>query len=160
MEALVAGVDQGGDGQAAGEDGGVLDLLGQGRAVGTGVELNEDMAEGGDVLVAGAVLAHRVDAHEEAEACREAAVDASLGEDALPPLGRGEGDAGAGRDLAVLVLGGRGDGDELAGEEGGVEKLEEAVLRRFRQRAWQRDDLGGVGSVGRIGGFGSAVSWP
>ena len=60
-------------------------------------------------------------------------VDAALGRHPRLPLGCGERDTAARDDLAVVVLGGRGDGDELVVVEAGVEEPDESVVDRRRQ---------------------------
>ena len=98
------------------------------------VELDQDMAERGDILVLRAALRHRVDPQEQPELGAEHAVDPALGRHLRFPLGCRECDATARRDLALLVLRRRGNGDEFIWLETRVEEADETVVQSDRQR--------------------------
>ena len=87
VQALVARVDQGRDRHAAGDDRMVLFFLGDRLAGLVAVELDQHMAERGDILVLRPALGHRVDAQEQPELGAEHAVDAALGRHLGFPLG-------------------------------------------------------------------------
>ena len=127
VEALVARVDEGRDGQAAGYDGRQLLLLGDRLACGVAVEFDQHVTKGGHVLIAGAAVVHRVDAHVETELGREGFFDSALGLDVADPIGGRLGATTFGHSRAFFAFAGYGNGDKLVGTEAGFQEPAPAI---------------------------------